>query len=207
MTDPKNDFERRIRFAISDPGAFLPRGDDYTESIPNWGMRAVMTVVQPEIERQLNEVTTALKEANRARINLIVNLTLARDKRDRYRTAWSSARRGRSDLRQSNGMLVRLLENVTQTHMRFGVIRNGVAVPAEKCADWCDACKTDQLTARAETAEAAIARVRALAATWAALGPADDWADTVTDTLAADCGREILATLDNTEDTRKAHTT
>ena len=34
--------EKLVRLAISDPGAFLPRGDAYQESIPGWGARAAL---------------------------------------------------------------------------------------------------------------------------------------------------------------------
>lgn len=50
--------------------------------------------------------------------------------------------------------------------------------------------------AKLKQAEAAIARVKALAADWAKLGPDDDWADTMSDTLIADCGKAILKALD-----------
>lgn len=39
------DLERRIRFAIGDPGAILPRGDNYTEPLHAWQARAVMAVL------------------------------------------------------------------------------------------------------------------------------------------------------------------
>lgn len=48
---------------------------------------------------------------------------------------------------------------------------------------------------RAERAEAMLAAVREHAETWAALAPADDWGLTPTDTVAADCGRAILAII------------
>lgn len=34
--------ENLVAQAIGDPGSFLPRGNDYQESIPRWGMRAVL---------------------------------------------------------------------------------------------------------------------------------------------------------------------
>lgn len=40
------ELERLILQAICDPGAFLPRGDDYTEAIPHWGMRAVFAALK-----------------------------------------------------------------------------------------------------------------------------------------------------------------
>ncbi len=46
---------------------------------------------------------------------------------------------------------------------------------------------------RAVAAEARLAEIRERAETWAALAPADDWGLTPTDTVAADCGRAILA--------------
>jgi hypothetical protein len=48
---------------------------------------------------------------------------------------------------------------------------------------------------RAERAEAKLAKLREHAETWAALAPADDWGLTPTDTVAADCGRAILAII------------
>lgn len=50
------DLDRRIRLAISDPGAFLPRGGDYTEAIPSWSGRAVMTVMQRELAERDAEI-------------------------------------------------------------------------------------------------------------------------------------------------------
>jgi hypothetical protein len=35
----------QVRLRISDPGAFTPRGDDYTEPIPAWSARAVLLYV------------------------------------------------------------------------------------------------------------------------------------------------------------------
>lgn len=37
--------ENMVAQAIGDPGSFLPRGDDYRESIPRWGMRAALTAL------------------------------------------------------------------------------------------------------------------------------------------------------------------
>ena len=34
-----------IRLAISDPGSFVGRGDNYTESIPSWQTRAVLALL------------------------------------------------------------------------------------------------------------------------------------------------------------------
>lgn len=45
MTD--DELRRLITAAIADPGAFVPRGDDYTEPIPSWGARAVMSLLEP----------------------------------------------------------------------------------------------------------------------------------------------------------------
>jgi hypothetical protein len=48
---------KKIRLAISDPGAFLPRGREVRdgetlyESIPHWGARAVIAAVLPDHER------------------------------------------------------------------------------------------------------------------------------------------------------------
>jgi hypothetical protein len=41
--------ERRIAFAIYDPGAITPRGDNYREPLHRWAARAV-TYVLPEKE-------------------------------------------------------------------------------------------------------------------------------------------------------------
>jgi hypothetical protein len=46
---------------------------------------------------------------------------------------------------------------------------------------------------RAEKAEAKLAAIRERAGTWTALAPADDWGLTPADTVAADCGRAMLA--------------
>lgn len=54
-------------------------------------------------------------------------------------------------------------------------------------------------TAERDQLKAAVARVKALATTWAALAPGDDWADNATDTVTADCGRAILAALDRSD--------
>lgn len=51
-------------------------------------------------------------------------------------------------------------------------------------------------TERAEKAEAALERVRAKAAEWATLAPADDWGDTPHDTVLSDAGRYLLKLLD-----------
>jgi len=43
---------------------------------------------------------------------------------------------------------------------------------------------------------AAVERVRDLAEIWASFAPPDDWGDTMQQTVAADCGRRVLAALD-----------
>ena len=55
---------------------------------------------------------------------------------------------------------------------------------------------------RAEAAEAKLATIRKCAETWAALAPADDWGLTPADTVAADCGRAILAIISSEEESR-----
>lgn len=40
--------ERRIAIAIYDPGAIVPRGDDYQEPLHRWQARAVTYVLDPE---------------------------------------------------------------------------------------------------------------------------------------------------------------
>ncbi len=37
--------EELVAQAIGDPGSLLPRGDNYRETIPRWGMRAVLTAL------------------------------------------------------------------------------------------------------------------------------------------------------------------
>lgn len=37
-----DDLHKRLVQAIADPGHWTPRGDDYSESIPSWGARAVV---------------------------------------------------------------------------------------------------------------------------------------------------------------------
>ncbi len=65
----------------------------------------------------------------------------------------------------------------------------------------------DEAVKRAATAEhelarlkATLDRVRKRAEQWAAFAPANDWGDTTADTLTADLGRAILATLDQPEE-------
>jgi hypothetical protein len=41
----------QIRLRISDPGAFLPRGDNYTEPVPAWSARAVMAYVNAVLDK------------------------------------------------------------------------------------------------------------------------------------------------------------
>ena len=48
---------------------------------------------------------------------------------------------------------------------------------------------------RARAAEAKLAAIKERTEAWAALAPADDWGLTPTDTVAADCGRAILAII------------
>lgn len=43
--DITDEFANRICLAVSDPGAFLKRGDDYTEPIYRWSARAVQQVI------------------------------------------------------------------------------------------------------------------------------------------------------------------
>jgi hypothetical protein len=40
--------QRRIAFAIYDPGAITPRGDNYQEPLHRWQARAVTYVLDPE---------------------------------------------------------------------------------------------------------------------------------------------------------------
>jgi hypothetical protein len=40
--------ERRVEFAIFDPGSITPRGDDYQEPLYRWQARAVTAVLDPE---------------------------------------------------------------------------------------------------------------------------------------------------------------
>lgn len=68
-TDPNetgSDLERLVLLAICDPGAFLARGDNYTESIPHWGMRAVLAVLAKEgkvvVDRA--DLVTVLEDSN-----------------------------------------------------------------------------------------------------------------------------------------------
>jgi hypothetical protein len=55
--------------------------------------------------------------------------------------------------------------------------------------------RADAAEARAKAAEAILAAIRRAAREWAALSPADDWGPTPADTVAADCGRAILAII------------
>jgi hypothetical protein len=40
--------EQRIAFAIYDPGAIIPRGDNYQEPLHRWQARAIRYVLLPE---------------------------------------------------------------------------------------------------------------------------------------------------------------
>ncbi|MGV9352349.1 hypothetical protein [Streptomyces misionensis] len=40
--------QRRITFAIYDPGAITPRGDNYCEAMHRWQARAVLYVLDPD---------------------------------------------------------------------------------------------------------------------------------------------------------------
>lgn len=50
--------ERRIAFAIYDPGAIVPRGDNYSEPLHRWQARAIRYVLdeQPTRSEVLHEV-------------------------------------------------------------------------------------------------------------------------------------------------------
>lgn len=39
---PTDDDMRTLRLAVSDPGAFLRRGNNYTEPLPSWIARAIV---------------------------------------------------------------------------------------------------------------------------------------------------------------------
>lgn len=54
--------------------------------------------------------------------------------------------------------------------------------------------------AKAEQAESAVQRVRVLAEELASRAPADDWSDSMAETVAADMGRVFLAALDRPAD-------
>lgn len=45
-TTSPTELERALRFAIADPGAFTPRGDDFAEPIHCWSARAVLLVLE-----------------------------------------------------------------------------------------------------------------------------------------------------------------
>lgn len=47
------DIERQILLAISDPGAFIARRADHTESSSHWSMRAIVTAVLPAHETMI----------------------------------------------------------------------------------------------------------------------------------------------------------
>ena len=40
------DMAKAVRLAVWDPGAILPRGDDYTEPVASWQARAVLEAVR-----------------------------------------------------------------------------------------------------------------------------------------------------------------
>jgi hypothetical protein len=53
-----------------------------------------------------------------------------------------------------------------------------------------------KMEARAQTAEAALARIRAAATEWAALAAPDDWGNDMVESVTAEVGRRVLALLD-----------
>jgi hypothetical protein len=60
-------FVRRIRLAISDPGAILDRRDNYLEQLLSWQARAVMRVVYAEQAadvEQARRIAVALEQEN-----------------------------------------------------------------------------------------------------------------------------------------------
>jgi hypothetical protein len=89
-----------------------------------------------------------------------------------------------------------------EAHMRIGhavanyaLTENAVTygISCTSCAGHLDRANTER--ERAERAEAKLAAIRKSAEAWAALAPADDWGLTPADTVAADCGRAILAII------------
>jgi DNA repair exonuclease SbcCD ATPase subunit len=50
----------------------------------------------------------------------------------------------------------------------------------------------------ARTAEAKVSAIEALAERWVSLAPADDWGDSLDDTILSDAGRQILAAIEGT---------
>lgn len=79
-----------------------------------------------------------------------------------------------------------------------------VAVPLDDlAAAWLTAERAQIALADLQIANedlaSALERVRALARSWAALAPADDWGESAAGTVAADCGRAILAAIEGWE--------
>jgi hypothetical protein len=68
------EFVRRIRLAISDPGAILDRRDNYLEQLLSWPGRAVMRVVYAEQAadvEQARQIAVALEQEN-ARLQQVI---------------------------------------------------------------------------------------------------------------------------------------
>lgn len=63
MTTPA-ELDSLILRAIADPGKVLPRGDDFTEPIPNWSARAVTAAVLPAHKLIVVEEVAAKIEAH-----------------------------------------------------------------------------------------------------------------------------------------------
>ena len=115
---------------------------------------AVMDSIRPLLMDALRpEIATLTERAERAEQELAENTGVlqalrrqrdeAEGKRDRYRTAWWSAR-----IRAAN--MAAILENFPDAHARLRLIEDG---DPDGCADWCYPCRLDALTERAEQAE------------------------------------------------------
>lgn len=72
------DLVARIRLAVSDPGTFVSRGDDYREPVPAWSARAVVHVLNEwlaghdgeddpadEVERYAAVLLSGVRESRR----------------------------------------------------------------------------------------------------------------------------------------------
>ncbi len=84
--DPRS-LERQVRLAASDPGAFVPRGDNHTEQISHWVTRAVLTVVEPEINSlwdQIHRDQHDAMEGHERADELQRQLSLVTAERDRW---------------------------------------------------------------------------------------------------------------------------
>jgi hypothetical protein len=127
-----DEIHKRIRAAISDPGAIVRRerdDDGVPESVANWSARAVEAAV----------IATALGVANEV---LGVDASP-----DALAAVAEQAVRAELDRQAAeNVRILALMERLPDEHMRFGVLGEHGAEMLP-CADWCYACKVERQAA------------------------------------------------------------